>query len=63
MEKNSNITLLRGDTRDDLQLLLSDIDNVFWLDANWSGGETYREQDECPLLKELDIIFNSPMKN
>lgn len=63
-EKKSNITLLRGDTRDHLQLLVSDIDNVlFWLDAHWSGGETYGEQDECPLLKELDVIFNSPMKN
>ena len=62
--EKTNITLLRGDTRDHLQLLVSDIDNVlFWLDAHWSGGETYGEQDECPLLKELDIIFNSPMKN
>jgi len=32
---------------------------TFWLDAHWSGGETYGEQDECPLLEELKIILGS----
>lgn len=59
-----NITQLRGDTRDHLLSLASQNDNIlFWLDAHWSGGDTYGEQDECPLLQELEIIFSSPMKN
>lgn len=59
-----NITQLRGDTRDHLPSLASQNDNVlFWLGAHWSGGDTYGEQDECPLLQELEIIFSSAMKN
>lgn len=59
-----NITQLRGDTREHLPSLASQNDNIlFWLDAHWSGGDTYGEQDECPLLQELEIIFSSPMKN
>jgi hypothetical protein len=33
------------------------------LDAHWSGGDTYGQEDECPILEELKIIFNSPIKN
>lgn len=59
-----NITQLRGDTRDHLPSLISQNDNIlFWLDAHWSGGDTYGEEDECPLLQELEIIFSSAMKN
>ena len=60
----SNIIQLRGDTREHLPKLVSENDNVlFWLDSHWSGGDTYGEQDECPLLQELNIIFSSTMKN
>lgn len=59
-----NITQLRGDTRNHLPKLVSENDDIlFWLDAHWSGGDTYGEQDECPLLQELGIIFGSNMKN
>lgn len=54
-----NIVMLKGDTRDYLQTVLESNDNIiFWLDAHWSGGDTYGENDECPLLKELEIIFS-----
>ncbi len=53
-----NITLLKGDTREHLPAILDENDNIlFWLDAHWSGGNTYGEEDECPLLEELKIIF------
>lgn len=53
-----NITMLKGDTREHLSEILDDNDNIlFWLDAHWSGGETYGEEDECPLIDELEIIF------
>lgn len=33
---------------------------VFWLDAHWSGGDTYGSGDECPLLEEISAINGSP---
>jgi hypothetical protein len=55
-----NISMLKGDTRTHLQPVLESNDNIlFWLDAHWSGGETYGETDECPLLEELRIIFSN----
>lgn len=55
-----NVSILDGDTRSNLPNLLSKEDNIlFWLDSHWSGGETYGEQDECPLIEELELIFNS----
>ncbi|BDZ73130.1 hypothetical protein GCM10025856_08490 [Methylophaga marina] len=54
-----NITMLKGDTREHLHHILKENDNIlFWLDAHWSGGETYGENDECPLISELEIIFS-----
>jgi hypothetical protein len=32
---------------------------IFWLDAHWSGGETYGSTDECPVLEEIEIIYTS----
>jgi len=53
-----NVTMLKGDTRSHLKSVLDDNDNIlFWLDAHWSGGNTYGDGDECPLLDELRIIF------
>ena len=53
-----NITMLKGDTREHLHQIMENNDNIlFWLDAHWSGGETYGEEDECPLIEELEIIF------
>lgn len=59
-----NVEQLQGDTRNLLPELLSVNDNIlFWLDAHWSGGETYGRGDECPLIEELRIILNSPLQN
>jgi hypothetical protein len=52
--------MLKGDTRDYLELVLLNNDNIlFWLDAHWSGGDTYGESDECPLIEGLRLIFSS----
>lgn len=54
-----NIKMLNGDTRDYLRDILEQNDDILlWLDAHWSGGNTYGQQDECPLLEELRVIFN-----
>lgn len=59
-----NITMFKGDTRDYLHDILKNNDNIlFWLDAHWSGGDTYGEEDECPLVEELEIIFEYSNKN
>lgn len=53
-----NVTMLKGDTREHLHSILKSYDNILlWLDAHWSGGQTYGEKDECPLIEELKIIF------
>ena len=53
-----NIRYLLGDTRDRLPEILSEFpQSLIWLDAHWSGLGTYGEGDECPVLKELEIIF------
>jgi len=55
----SNVLMLKGDTREHLQSILENNDDIlFWLDAHWSGGKTYGEEDECPLIEELEIIFS-----
>ncbi|MDG1373279.1 MAG: hypothetical protein P8Q48_24125 [Paracoccaceae bacterium] len=56
-----NITFLHGDTRDHLPHLLQNHRKcLIWLDAHWSGLGTHGEDDECPLLDELALIFASP---
>ena len=58
LKDTNNITLLKGDTREHLDSIIANNENIlFWLDAHWSGGNTYGEEDECPLIEELDIIF------
>ena len=53
-----NIIMIKGDTREHLHNILDNNDNIlFWLDSHWSGGDTYGEEDECPLIDELKIIF------
>ncbi|MEG4231952.1 FkbM family methyltransferase [Microcoleus sp. Pol11C3] len=56
-----NIDFLYGDTRNILENTLSQLQSpsLFWLDAHWSGGQTYGEIDECPLLAEIEIINSS----
>ncbi|MEM1102729.1 MAG: hypothetical protein AAGH48_01330 [Pseudomonadota bacterium] len=56
----SNITFISGDSRDELaRVLPKDVNCLVWLDAHWSGHGTYGEGDECPLLAELQVIFDS----
>jgi hypothetical protein len=57
----ANIEFLFGDSRKQLNEIIQRLDNsaVFWLDAHWSGGSTYGENDQCPLIEEINIINNS----
>lgn len=57
----TNIQFHFGDSREQLKTILNTIDEsvILWLDAHWSSGETYGEDDNCPLIKELEIINQS----
>lgn len=63
-QKNSdckNISFLQGHSRKKLVEVINILQSkkaMVWLDAHWSGGETYGEKDECPLMDELDILLN-----
>jgi hypothetical protein len=56
----SNINFHFGDTRTLLNKILleehASQNAILWLDAHWSSGLTYGQNDECPLLKELEIL-------
>lgn len=53
-----NIKFLYGDSRSQLKKVVQDLSKpaLFWLDGHWSGGNTYGEFDECPLIDEISII-------
>jgi len=56
--KNSKVNFIFGDTREKLQEVISKLKGgtIFWLDAHWSGSDTYGQNDECPIVDEIKII-------
>lgn len=60
-----NIEFLSGNSKDHLKNIVQNLDHVaiFWLDAHWSGGETYGVNDECPLIEEIRIINDSKLNH
>jgi len=55
-----NVKFVIGDSRDKLHEIVKGLKSpaIFWLDAHWSGGITFGEGSECPLLDELKVIVN-----
>lgn len=60
-----NIEFLYGHTKHKLEELSPRLktSSIYWLDAHWSGGATYGETDQCPIIEEIDIINRSEYKN
>jgi len=56
-----NINFIFGDSRSVLRTIVPNLTRpaVFWLDSHWSGGETYGENDQCPLIGEIHLIQKS----
>lgn len=56
-----NIELIFGDSKIELRKLAEQLEGakLFWLDAHWSGGSTYGEEDQTPLLGEISAINRS----
>ncbi len=61
----SNIEFIFGNSKTELSKLLERLENpsIFWLDAHWCGGSTYGDNDECPLIEEIDILNRSKFEN
>jgi hypothetical protein len=61
----ANVSFLLGDSRKLLPEIVAELSSaaLFWLDAHYSGNETYGQSDECPLLDELAIINRSTFEN
>jgi hypothetical protein len=53
-----NVRFVLGDTRAELAGEIERLGGpaIVWLDSHWSGGGTYGEGDECPLLREIEIL-------
>lgn len=59
-----HITILQGDSAMLLPEVLSEIDRpcLFWLDAHYSGGNTLRGELNTPIMQELRLILDHPVK-
>ncbi len=58
LQAHPNVRCEEGDSRAVLRRVLPAIDRnaVFWLDSHWSGGQTFGQADECPVLDEIELI-------
>lgn len=61
-----NINLILGNSGKKLGELVKNINEpiFFWLDGHYSAGLTAKADKECPMIEEIDAIFeNSKFKN
>ena len=61
---NHHITILHGDSATMLPEILAEINtpSLFWLDAHFSGGITAKGDINTPIIQELQLILNHPIK-
>jgi hypothetical protein len=60
----ANVEIIHGDSGEELAKLIPRLDRptLFWLDGHYSAGRTARGAKVCPVLEELNHIFNSSLK-
>lgn len=58
-DKPANVRSYFGTTTERLPEILKSCSSsaIFWLDSHWSAGASFGEGDECPLLQEIDLIY------
>lgn len=56
--ERKNIEFVLGDSREELRKRAPSLPDttLFWLDAHFSGGDSYGAKDECPLLDEIRAL-------
>lgn len=61
LSNNNKINLIFGNSKDALREIVKSLRGpaLFWLDAHYSGGQTFGSTDECPLIEELNEINSS----
>jgi len=54
----ANLHFHHGDSRECLRQIQQSLNGpaLYWLDAHWSGGVTFGQGDECPLLSEIEQV-------
>ena len=64
-KQHNNVHLYLGSSEKVLKDVMGDIDKpiTFWLDGHYSGGDTGRGELISPLMLELEVIGNHPIKN
>ena len=62
---DAHIELLQGDSGEVLPSLMKRLHGpaLFWLDGHFSAGETARGEEDTPIYKELQAVFDSPWKH
>jgi hypothetical protein len=63
--KFPSVTIHLGDSTTMLPKVIEKVQTpiLFWLDAHYFGGVTALGMEETPILKELQAIFQHPVKN
>jgi hypothetical protein len=58
----AKIQFLFGNSATELKPVIEKLNgnSLFWLDGHWSGWDTYGEEDQCPILKELEQVGTRP---
>ena len=64
VDKNKNIkniNFLFGNSIENLKQISPKLDKtaIFWLDAHWCGGDSYGENNQCPIIQELATLIKS----
>ncbi len=59
--KKGHVSIVYGDSGYLLPEIIAEIDEpaIFWLDGHYSSGITSMGETECPVVKEIDAIFES----
>lgn len=65
LSKFPNVKCFFGNSAEKLGEILNALKApaILWLDAHWCGGDTYGEADECPLIREIELVNNSPFEH
>jgi hypothetical protein len=59
-QNSPKVEILNGDSGSVLVSLAKELSTptIFWLDGHYSGGFTAKGEKDCPIIEELDAIFN-----